>query len=149
MWRMTMPREPKEIKVQIDKDAYMLEHAHEADAGYDIRTPVKVGLLPGQYAIIDTGVHIAIPQGYVGFLKSKSGLNVKDGIVGEGVIDSGYTGSIKVKLYNFSSKTKTFDVGDKIIQLVILPISTPKLIQVTKLDENSDRGDQGFGSTGK
>ena len=149
MWRMTMPREPKESNVQIDRGAYMPERAHEADAGYDIRTPVKFGLLPGQCATIDTGVHIAIPQGYVGFLKSKSGLNVKDGIVGEGVIDAGYTGSIKVKLYNLSEKTKQFELGDKIIQLVILPISTPKLIQVKKLDDNTDRGDDGFGSTGR
>lgn len=143
------PETPQVINVQIDRGAYMPERAHEADAGYDIRTPVKFGLLPGRYAVINTGVHIAIPKGHVGFLKSKSGLNVRDGITGEGVIDAGYTGSIKVKLYNLSSKTKQFELGDKIIQLVILPISTPKPIQVKKLNDNTDRGDQGFGSTGR
>lgn len=142
------PKTPQVINVQLDRGAYMPEHAHEDDAGYDIRTPVKFGLLPGQYAVINTGVHIAIPQGYVGFLKSKSGLNVKDGIVGEGVIDAGYTGSIKVKLYNLSEKTKKFELGDKIIQLVILPVYTPKLRQVDKLDA-TERGTNGFGSTGR
>lgn len=109
---------------------------------------MKFGLLPGQYSTIDTGVHIAIPKGYVGFLKSKSGLNIKNNIVGEGVIDSGYTGSIKVKLYNFGSRNKMFEVGDKIIQLVILPVYTPKLRQVDKLDD-TERGSNGFGSTGR
>lgn len=142
------PEAPQAINVQLDRGAYMPERAHEADAGYDIRTPVKFGLLPEQYAVIDTGVHIAIPQGYVGFLKSKSGLNIKNSIVGEGVIDSGYTGSIKVKLYNFGSRNKMFKLGDKIIQLVILPVYTPKLRQVDKLDV-TERGNHGFGSTGR
>lgn len=136
------------ISVQLDRGAFMPVRAHDADAGYDIRTPVKFGLLPGQYSTIDTGVHIAIPKGHVGFLKSKSGLNIKNNIVGEGVIDSGYTGSIKVKLYNFGSRNKMFEVGDKIIQLVILPVYTPKLRQVDKLDD-TERGSNGFGSTGR
>lgn len=136
------------ISVQLDRGAFMPVRAHDADAGYDIRTPVKFGLLPGQYSTIDTGVHIAIPEGYVGFLKSKSGLNIKNSIVGEGVIDSGYTGSIKVKLYNFGSRNKMFELGDKIIQLVILPVYTPKLRQVDKLDD-TERGSNGFGSTGR
>lgn len=149
MWRMTMTSEPKEINVQIDRGAFMPERAHEADAGYDLRTPKDFVVRAKGSATIDTGVHVQIPKGFVGFLKSKSGLNVKDGITGEGVIDAGYTGSIKVKLYNFSSKTKQFELGDKIIQLVILPISTPKLIQVKKLNDNTDRGNDGFGSTGR
>lgn len=136
------------ISVQLDRGAFMPVRAHDADAGYDIRTPVKFGLLPGQYSTIDTGVHIAIPKGHVGFLKSKSGLNIKNSIVGEGVIDSGYTGSIKVKLYNFGSRNKMFELGDKIIQLVILPVYTPKLRQVDKLDDTA-RGSNGFGSTGR
>ncbi|MGN0194411.1 MAG: dUTP diphosphatase [Pseudoramibacter sp.] len=143
------PDVPKKIiNVQLDRGAYMPTRAHDADAGYDIRTPVQFGLLPGQYSTIDTGVHIAIPKGYVGFLKSKSGLNIKNGIVGEGVIDSGYTGSIKVKLYNFSTRNKIFELGDKIIQLVILPVYTPNLIQVKELAA-TERGNAGFGSTGR
>lgn len=90
---------------------------------------------------------MAIPYGCVGFLKSKSGLNVKNSLTGEGVIDSGYTGSIVVKLYNHGNEEKHFKAGEKIIQLVILPILKPKLRLVTSL-EDTERGENGFGSTG-
>ena len=98
--------------------------------------------------VIDTGVHVQIPDGFVGFLKSKSGLNVRLDITGEGVIDAGYTGSICVKLYNHGAQFHVFEAGDKIIQLVILPIYTPLLEQVDDL-EDTDRGSDGFGSTGR
>ena len=136
------------VAVKLDSGAYMPEKAHEADAGFDIRTPKDCFVGPMGSTIIDTGVHIGIPRGYVGFLKSKSGLNVNDSIVGEGVIDSGYTGSIKVKLYNNSSSVKSFMKGDKIIQLVILPIPEVELFTVERLPE-SVRGDKGFGSSGR
>ena len=136
------------IKVKLDPGAFVPESAHTADAGYDIRTPYNVTINKGDSAKIDTGVHIAIPQGYVGFLKSKSGLNVKFGITGEGVIDSGYTGSIVVKLYNNSCSTKHFYRGDKIIQIVFLPIFKPALEIVEQLDD-TERGTKGFGSSGR
>lgn len=139
---------PETMKVVLDDGAYMPERAHELDAGYDLRTPEDVTIYGGLNATIDTGVHVQIPDGYVGFLKSKSGLNVKDNITGEGVIDAGYTGSIKVKLYNNGNSTKRFYKGDKIIQLVILPIYTPELERVDSL-EKTDRGANGFGSTGR
>ena len=139
---------PEKVKVVLDDGAYMPERAHELDAGYDLRTPEDVTIYGGLNATIDTGVHVQIPDGYVGFLKSKSGLNVKDNITGEGVIDAGYTGSIKVKLYNNGNFTKHFYKGDKIIQLVILPIYTPELERVDSM-EKTDRGANGFGSTGR
>lgn len=139
---------PEKVKVVLDDGAYMPERAHELDAGYDLRTPEDVTIYGGLNATIDTGVHVQIPGGYVGFLKSKSGLNVKDSITGEGVIDAGYTGSIKVKLYNNGNSTKRFYKGDKIIQLVILPIYTPEIERVDSL-EKTDRGANGFGSTGR
>lgn len=141
------------MNVVLDKGAYMPESAHDADAGYDIKTPIPVTVAPSTpnngngYAIIDTGVHVAIPQGCVGFLKSKSGLNVKNSLTGEGVIDSGYTGSIVVKLYNHGNEEKHFNKGEKIIQLVILPILKPRLVLVESL-EDTERGKNGFGSTG-
>ena len=136
------------IKVVLDKGAYMPERAHDLDAGYDIRTPVDVAF--SRSVVIDTGVHIEIPKGYVGFLKSKSGLNVKSSLVGEGVVDAGYTGSIRVKLYKMDSsddEVYRFYRGNKIIQLVILPIYTPQLVVVDKIWE-SERGSNGFGSSG-
>lgn len=136
------------MKIKLDPGAYMPERAHSADAGYDLRSPVKCRLYAGEAVVIDTGVHVQIPTGYVGMLKSKSGLNVKHDIVGEGVIDSGYTGSIRVKLYNHGSESYMIEVGDKVSQFVILPIITPDLELVTALEE-TDRGNNGFGSTGR
>lgn len=136
------------MNIKLDPGAYMPERAHSADAGYDLRSPVKCRLYAGEAVVIDTGVHIQIPTGYVGMLKSKSGLNVKHDIVGEGVIDSGYTGSIRVKLYNHGAESYVIEVGDKISQLVILPIITPELELVAELEE-TDRGSNGFGSTGR
>jgi dUTP pyrophosphatase len=135
------------MKVKLDEGAFMPIRAHEDDAGYDLRTPHRCVLHPHDDVIIDTGVHVQIPTGYVGFLKAKSGLNVKNNITGTGVIDSGYTGSIRVKLYNHGYTAHTFNKGDKLIQLVILPIITPELEQVLEL-EKTDRGDNGFGSSG-
>ena len=136
------------MKIKLDPGAYMPERAHSADAGYDLRSPGKCRLYAGEAVVIDTGVHVQIPTRSVGMLKSKSGLNVKHDIVGEGVIDSGYTGSIRVKLYNHGTESYMIEVGDKISQLVILPIITPDLELVTALEE-TDRGSNGFGSSGR
>ena len=140
------------MKVMLDDGAYMPTRAHETDAGLDLYSPVdeSVPNYKSWYAnsvTIDTGVHVAIPEGYVGMLKSKSGLNVKFGITSEGVIDSGYTGSIVVKLYNHGTDFVEIKKGQKITQLVILPIITPELELVNSLEE-TERGDGGFGSTG-
>lgn len=136
------------INVMLDKGAYMPEKAYAADAGYDLRTPIDIAILPTYSATIDTGIHVEIPEGYVGFLKSKSGLNVNNGIRSEGVIDSGYTGSIRAKLYNDGKKGIKFSKGDKITQLVILPIPETELELVDSFAE-TERGNNGFGSTGK
>ena len=89
-----------------------------------------------------------IPEGYVGFIKSKSGLMVNHGILTDGTIDCGYTGSIKVKLFNHGGSKYEVKKGDKIAQLVIVPCLLPELELVDKLEE-TDRGDGGFGSTGR
>lgn len=138
----------EKMKVVLEEGAFMPKRAHDLDAGYDLRTPYNCVIPPRSFVTIDTGVHVQIPEGYVGFLKSKSGLNVKHSITGEGVIDAGYTGTIRVKLYNSSFNRYRFTKGDKIIQLVILPIYTPELEQVDSLEE-TERGDKGFGSSGR
>ena len=139
------------IKFKLDPGAYAPSRAHPLDAGIDLRTPRAFHIAPdGGEAVINTGVHVGIPAGFVGFLKSKSGLNVKYGIVGEGVIDAGYTGSIVVKLYNHSSEPLDFEAGQKIIQLVILPVRLGDVEIVNEISSaGGDRGDSGFGSTGK
>ena len=136
------------MKIVIDPGAYLPERAHDLDAGYDLRSPIRAYVPPYSSAIIDTGVHIEIPEGYVGMLKSKSGLNVKHDITSEGVLDSGYTGSICVKLYNHGQNAYEVNEGDKISQFVIMPIITPALGIVSHLD-STERGDNGFGSTGR
>ena len=136
------------MKVMLDEGAYMPTRAYSTDAGLDLYSPVDVMIMPRANAVIDTGVHVELPLGSVGFLKSKSGLNIKHGILGEGVIDAGYTGSIRVKLYNHSGEEYYIQRGDKITQLVILPVILPDLEQVEML-EDTDRGANGFGSTGR
>lgn len=135
------------LKVVLDPGAKMPTRAHETDAGYDIYSREDAVIFQNASGTFDTGIHIEIPAGYVGFLKSKSGLNVKSGIQSEGVIDAGYTGSICVKLYNHGSKAVEIKKGQKISQLVILPIITPELELVDSL-EDTERGNGGFGSTG-
>lgn len=147
------------MKIMLDEGAKMPTRAHPYDAGLDLYTPFAVCVPETRYseffdeveigyAIIDTGVHVQIPEGYVGFVMSKSGLNVKHGLTAEGVIDANYTGSITVKLYNHATEEYYFDAGDKIAQLVIVPCLLPELELVDSLEE-TDRGDNGFGSTGR
>ena len=136
------------FKVMLDENAKMPTKAHETDAGFDLYTPETFVLHSKEGFAIDTGVHIDIPKGYVGFLKSKSGLNVNSGMRGEGVIDAGYTGSIVAKLYNDSNKPVYFEEGQKIIQIVFLPIPDVEL-ELTDSFEETERGDNGFGSSGK
>lgn len=136
------------MKVMLDDGAKMPTRAHEADAGFDLYSRENIVIYHGDSYCFDTGVHVAIPKGYVGMVKSKSGLNVRHNLTSEGVIDSGYTGSIVVKLYNHGNAAVRIEQGQKISQLVLLPIFTPELEQVDSLDE-TERGTGGFGSTGK
>lgn len=136
------------MKIKLDNGAYLPTRAYPTDAGLDLYSPQTVIVPARGNAVIDTGVHIELPQNTAGFIKSKSGLNVKHGILSEGVIDVGYSGSIKVKLYNLSDNDYTVHDGDKITQLVILPIVALPLELVDELDE-APRGNNGFGSSGK
>ena len=147
------------MKIKLSPGGIMPTRAHPWDAGLDLYTPIDVCVPETRYdeffeeveigcAIVDTGVHVEIPEGYVGFIKAKSGLNVKHGLTCTGVIDAHYTGSIRVKLYNHEPREYHFEAGQKIAQLVILPCLLPELELVESLEE-TDRGDGGFGSTGK
>jgi dUTP pyrophosphatase len=132
----------------LDEKALMPKRGHATDAGLDLLSPIDT-VVPAKGSIsIDIGVHIELPPNTAGFLKSKSGLNVKYGITSEGVIDVGYNGSIVCKLYNNSNDDYKIKRGDKITQLVIVKIETPNINIVDKLDE-TERGEGGFGSTGR
>ncbi len=135
------------MKITLDPGAYMPTRAHATDAGLDLYARESVTIPAGGSGIFDTGVHISLPHGTVGMLKSKSGLNVKKNLLCEGVIDEGYTGPIVAKVYNHGQQDVTIEAGMKLVQLVILPILTPELELVDSLEDTA-RGDGGFGSTG-
>ena len=137
------------MKIILDEGAKMPTRAHADDAGLDLYSRENRVIFPHSSATFNTGVHVEIPRGYVGMIKSKSGLNVKYGLTSEGVLDCGYTGSIRVKLYNHSSEAYTVAAGDKISQLVIMPIIAPELELVKVFGTETERGDNGFGSTGR
>lgn len=136
------------MKIMLDEGAKMPTRAHPWDAGLDLYAREDAYIRVNNSFLFDTGVHVEIPEGYVGLIKSKSGLNVKHGLTSEGVIDAHYTGSIKVKLYNHGGSKYEVKAGDKISQLVILPCLLPELELVDSLEE-TDRCDGGFGSTGR
>ena len=143
-----MEKGKKQMKVTLDKGATMPLRAHKADAGYDLYSREYALILAGKSYTFDTGVHVEIPRGYVGMIKSKSGLMVKHNLFSEGVVDSGYVGSIHVKLFNHGDKDVEIEKGQKISQLVIIPVLTPDLELVERL-EDTERGANGFGSSGK
>lgn len=138
------------LKVILEKYAKMPTKAFGTDAGYDLYSnQAFTEIKPHTGECFRTGVHILIPEGYCGLLVSKSGLNVRHGITSEGLIDSSYTGEIIAKLYNNSDKSYTVFKGDKITQIVILPIPQTELEQVEDFEELTERGDKGFGSSGR
>ena len=140
-----------EFTFYLNKNAQKPVKAYDSDAGYDLFSPVDIEVPEFGSATIDTGVHILIPDGYAGKLCAKSGLNVKHNLISTGLIDAGYTGSIKVKLYNLSDRPYYVRAGDKISQIVFIKVESPELKQVGYIYKSSttERGDNGFGSTGR
>lgn len=132
------------MKVKID--GYMPMRAHSTDAGLDLFATKGGWIFPKCRKVFGTGLHASIPERYVGMLTSKSGM-MKKGITSRGTIDSGYTGEIRAVLFNHSWRFVKIKPGQKITQLVILPIITPELELVSDLEE-TERGNGGFGSTG-
>lgn len=135
------------MEIAVNPGASIPVRAHLDDAGLDLCATKGGWIFPKTRKTFDTGVHTAIPSGYVGMLTSKSGMMAKQGITSRGTIDSGYTGSIKAVLFNHSWRFVRIRPGQKITQLVIMPIVTPELQFVNSL-EDTDRGEGGFGSTG-
>lgn len=126
-------------------------YAHPGDAGADLVAAEGVRLGPGERALVPTGVRIALPDGYVGFVVPRSGLAAKHGISivnSPGTVDAGYRGEIKVSVINTDLR-ESYDiaVGDRIAQLIVMPVTTARFVPVEVLPESS-RGEGGFGSTG-
>jgi dUTP pyrophosphatase len=125
--------------------------AHEGDAGLDLYASEEALIRPGERASVGTGIAVAVPEGHVGLVAPRSGLALKHGISivnAPGVIDSGYRGEVRVLLAN-TDRSAAFEVapGDRIAQLLVVPIATPSPVEADALDESA-RGEGGFGSTG-
>ena len=142
------------MKLQIVcPDKYLLPtRAHEHDAGLDLRCAHKLGVIlqPGERMLVDTGVAVNIPAGYVGLIHPRSGHAHKYGITvnnAPGTIDSGYVGNVLVNLINHGSETVALEYGERIAQLLVQQIELPELEIVDSL-EATERGASGHGSTG-
>lgn len=131
----------------LDAEAFAPRRAHPTDAGADLMTTENVSIEPLGSAVVGTGVHVEIPHGYCGMLVSKSGLNVKFDMTTTGLIDEGYTGEIFVKIYNHGGEWRKFRRGEKVTQLVLVPVLYAEYQLVDSID-GGERGDDGFGSTG-
>lgn len=126
-------------------------YAHPGDAGADLVSTEAVRLAPGQRTTVGTGVAVALPEGYAGFVVPRSGLAARHGITvvnAPGTVDAGYRGEIRVTLLNTdASESYEVAVGDRIAQLVLVPVARATFVPVAALPE-SVRGTGGFGSTG-
>lgn len=140
------------VEVQVLHEAAGLpSYAHLGDAGADLVAATDVVLQPGERRLVPTGIAIAIPDGYAGFVLPRSGLALRHGVAlvnAPGTIDSGYRGEIKVILINLDpSNVVKLAVGDRIAQLVVQRVETVEFTRVDQLSSTT-RGDGGFGSTG-
>ncbi|MBA9004542.1 MULTISPECIES: dUTP diphosphatase [Thermomonospora] len=136
---------------RLDEDLPLPAYAHPGDAGADLFARVDVELAPGQRAVVPTGIAIALPDGYAGFVHPRSGLGARFGVTivnAPGTIDAGYRGEIKVTLLNTdASETVRLRRGDRIAQLVVQKVERAAFHEVAALP-GSARGANGFGSTG-
>ncbi len=126
-------------------------YAHPGDAGADLVSTEDVVLAPGGRATVGTGLKIALPNGYVGFVVPRSGLAAKHGITivnSPGTVDAGYRGELRVTLLNTdANEPYAIATGDRIAQLIVMPVPSVRFVEVERLP-GSDRGEGGFGSTG-
>jgi dUTP pyrophosphatase len=140
-----------ELPIQrLRDDAVVPQRAYAGDAGLDLSACERVELAPGERALVGTGLAVAIPEGYAGFVQPRSGLAAKHGLAvvnSPGLVDSGYRGELRVVLLNTdASESFLVEPGMRIAQLVVLPIPSFELVEVDELPA-SERGERGFGSS--
>lgn len=136
------------MRVMLDDGAFAPERAHSTDAGLDLFAMHDGIVRARQAATFRTGVHVELPAGTTGLLLPKSGLMTKRDIITFGVVDEGYRGEIKVHMFNCGSEDYSVRAGDKISQMLVVPVLYPDVEVVSELNDG-ERGDAGFGSTGR
>ncbi len=144
---------PVELRIaRLNPDASLPTRAHEGDAGLDLRASEAAHLGPGERWSVGTGIAVEIPDGHAGLVLPRSGLAQKHGIAlvnAPGLIDSGYRGEIRVLLLNTDpAEVFRVEAGDRIAQLVVVPIAPVEPVEATELADSA-RGDGGFGSSGR
>jgi dUTP pyrophosphatase len=136
---------------RLDPDVPLPRHARASDAGLDLHAAARVVIEPGARALVGTGLAIAIPPGFAGFVLPRSGLALRHGVTvlnAPGLIDAGYRGEVRVLLVNHDPGAPVvLERGERIAQLVIQPVETVELFEVEELSD-TERGRGGFGSTG-
>ena len=140
------------LRYKVLEGGYKLERAHFDDAGIDFRTPEEFTLDPhGGQHVVDLKVAVQIPIGYFGKMESKSGLMVNHGVCCKGgVVDSGFRGTVKVRMQNDGDEPYTFQQGDKLVQMVLIPVLLADIELADELDASeSGRDASGWGSTGR
>ena len=132
-----------------------LSYAYKTDSGFDLRSSEDTMVKPKEVELVSTGVSLNIPKGFEVQIRSRSGLSLKEGLFvlnSPGTIDQGYIGEIKIILANFSNEERTIKKGDRIAQACLCPVVTGEYIDLIKINNNikeTERGSDGFGSTGK
>lgn len=137
--------------LRLDSELPTPRQAHAGDAGMDLHARHSVELGPGKWAGVPTGIAVAIPEGYAGLVLPRSGLAARHGIGvvnGPGLVDAGYRGEIQVLLINHGSQPVRLARGDRIAQLVVVPVAEQELVETDSLPPSS-RGEGGFGSSGR
>lgn len=139
-----------ELKVKkLNPEAKLPQYAKPGDAGMDLFALEETILAPGQFVGVATGIVMEIPEGYVGLVWDKSGLSIKHGLktLG-GVVDAGFRGEVKVGMINLGSEEYKIEKGHKVAQMLIQKVESPEIVEALELSE-TERGEGGFGSTGK
>ena len=138
-----------ELKVKrIHESAKLPSYGHKGDAGLDLYSSGDSVLAAGEIKAIATGIQVEVPGGYVGLIWDKSGISLKGVHRLAGVIDSGYRGEVKVVMANLGDRNFSVEAGMKIAQLLVQPVIEVNVVDVDELEQSS-RGQDGFGSTGK
>ena len=142
------------LEIQLTEEAKIKglplpSYSRQGDAAIDLRSAQQTGISAGQRVVLSTGLHLSIPSGFVGLIKDRSGLASREGIhIMAGVIDSNYRGEVKVVALNTGAAKYNIEIGERIAQMLILPLARVNIVEKDKLDL-TNRNENGWGSSGK